>query len=125
MQFTYEIIPRAVELGGGWRLRLLENSVEVGGGVFPPRNEFEDAEKALQAAHEDAEWEAYVWLESQPISPEERHRRRAAVDFAIANLMLSGLTPSATWQAYARSYTDGAIDLKVFVEGPDEPTKEM
>lgn len=31
----YDITPRPVELGGGWRLRLLVNGEEVGGGVFP------------------------------------------------------------------------------------------
>lgn len=35
MSYDYEITPRAVELGGGWRLRLLEDDQEVGGGVFP------------------------------------------------------------------------------------------
>lgn len=32
---TYQIDPRPAELGGGWRLRLLESGEEVGGGVFP------------------------------------------------------------------------------------------
>lgn len=35
MQYSYEITPRPAELGGGWRLRLLEDGQEVGGGVFP------------------------------------------------------------------------------------------
>jgi len=35
MNYTYEITPRPAELGGGWRLRLLEDDEEVGGGVFP------------------------------------------------------------------------------------------
>jgi hypothetical protein len=35
MAYDYEINPRPAELGGGWRLRLLENGQEVGGGVFP------------------------------------------------------------------------------------------
>lgn len=35
MNYTYEITPRATELGGGWNLRLLEDGEEVGGGVFP------------------------------------------------------------------------------------------
>lgn len=39
MKFSYEITPRPDNLGGGWRLRLLEDSVEVGGGVFPPVQE--------------------------------------------------------------------------------------
>src|SRR5476651_1317591 len=33
--YRYEIHPRLAELGGGWRLKLLENEEEVGGGVFP------------------------------------------------------------------------------------------
>ena len=35
MQYSYEITPRPTELGGGWRLRLLEDGEEVGGRVFP------------------------------------------------------------------------------------------
>ncbi len=40
MIHRYEIEPRSLELGGGWRLRLLEQSpdgqeIEMGGGVFP------------------------------------------------------------------------------------------
>lgn len=34
-RYGYEITPRPGHLGGGWRLRLLEDDVEVGGGVFP------------------------------------------------------------------------------------------
>jgi hypothetical protein len=33
--YSYQIEPRSVELGGGWRLRLLEDDIEAGGGVFP------------------------------------------------------------------------------------------
>jgi hypothetical protein len=33
--YSYQIKPRPVELGGGWRLQLLEDEEEVGGGVFP------------------------------------------------------------------------------------------
>lgn len=35
MDYTYEITPRPRELGGGWKLRMLEDGQEVGGGVFP------------------------------------------------------------------------------------------
>ncbi len=35
MRYTYEVNPRPPELGGGWRLRLLDRGEEVGGGVFP------------------------------------------------------------------------------------------
>ena len=65
MEYTYEITPRLVELGGGWRLRLLEDGQEVGGGVFPPVEDIEDATEALQAAHDDAEAEAYEWLDTR------------------------------------------------------------
>ncbi len=65
MQFSYEILPRPVDLGGGWRLRLLEDGVEVGGGVFPP-SEFADSEvDALKLAYFDAEDVAYEWLDSR------------------------------------------------------------
>lgn len=32
---SYEIVPRPVDLGGGWKLTLLEDGEEVGGSVFP------------------------------------------------------------------------------------------
>lgn len=35
MKYRYEVQPRAAELGGGYRLQLFEDDVEVGGGVFP------------------------------------------------------------------------------------------
>lgn len=34
-RYDFEIIPRAAELGGGWRLYLIADGIEVGGGVFP------------------------------------------------------------------------------------------
>lgn len=35
MRYSYEIKPRPQELGGGWKLRLLDGDTEAGGGVFP------------------------------------------------------------------------------------------
>lgn len=35
MKHSYEINPRPIELCGGWRLRLIEDGEEVGGGIFP------------------------------------------------------------------------------------------
>ena len=32
---SFEITSRPADLGGGWRLRLLEDGQEAGGGVFP------------------------------------------------------------------------------------------
>ena len=61
--YGYAIDPRPAELGGGWRLRLLENGEEVGGGVFPlspylsafpATDEATEREMAEKAAYEDA-----------------------------------------------------------------------
>lgn len=65
MIYAHTITPRPPELGGGWRLRLLEDGEEVGGGVFPPADLADPAE-ALQAAFDDAEAEAEAWLSSRP-----------------------------------------------------------
>jgi len=35
MKRTYEIQPRPVNIGGGWKLTLLEDGQEAGGGTFP------------------------------------------------------------------------------------------
>jgi len=34
-RYGYDLTPRPDTLGGGWKLRLLEDGEEVGGGVFP------------------------------------------------------------------------------------------
>lgn len=66
MKHSYEITPRPVELGGGWRLHLLEDGVEVGGGIFPLEGASEATkETTLQAAFDDAEGEAYAWHDSR------------------------------------------------------------
>jgi len=96
MKYSYEINPRPVELGGGWKLRMIEDGEEVGGGVFPvpaddPHagmawwNECTEQERAhwlmmaasaiaadayhaymLAEAYADAEATAYEWLDSRP-----------------------------------------------------------
>ena len=129
--FSYEILPRPVELGGGWRLRLLEGDVEVGGGVFPPMtDDFDDPAEALQAAFFDAEGEAYDWLDSRdtaaadPDAP-ELQRRQAAVEFALSNVGLSGFTISETERDRMRRFVDGAMSLDEFVKGlPDDAKGE-
>lgn len=95
MRYSYEITPRAVELGGGWKLRLLDAEQEMGGGVFPVVdddpdagmtwwNECSEQERAhwltmaasarpadayhaylLAEAYADAEATAYEWLDSR------------------------------------------------------------
>jgi hypothetical protein len=62
--YTYSITSRPDALGGGWRLRLLNDGEEMGGGVFPPVEGIDDAEEALQAAHDDAMDNALDWMNS-------------------------------------------------------------
>jgi hypothetical protein len=68
-RYTYEISRRPTEVGGGWRLRLLDDGQEVGGGVFPPIVGLR-SDLALTAARDDAEDEAIAWLASRPPSPD-------------------------------------------------------
>jgi hypothetical protein len=92
--YSYQIEPRSDELGGGWRLRLLEDDTEAGSGVFPvvdePNagmtwwNECSEQERShwlmmaasarpadayrayqLAEAFADAESTAYEWLDSR------------------------------------------------------------
>lgn len=95
MSYSYELTPRPAELGGGWRLQLLEDGQEAGGGVFPipqddPQagmtwwNECSEQERAhwlmmaasarpadayhaflLAETYADAEATAYEWLDSK------------------------------------------------------------
>ena len=68
---SYQIDPRPAELGGGWRLRLIEDGEEVGGGVFPlseyatEDNAEDNAEVAAKWAYDDALAEASAWLASR------------------------------------------------------------
>lgn len=65
--YRYEIEPRPAELGGGWRLRLLDGEKELGGGVFPPvyYGPKCDDEAASRFAHADAQEEGERWLASR------------------------------------------------------------
>lgn len=65
-EYSYQIDSRPAELGGGWRLRLLEVGEEVGGGIFPPEEGIEDAEEALSNSYSDALDEGEAWLSSKP-----------------------------------------------------------
>lgn len=95
MKYSYEITPRPAELGDGWTLTLLQDSEEVGGGVFPIAQEgphtgmewwngLAEAQRAhwlmmaasarpadayhayqLAEAYADAEATAYEWLDSR------------------------------------------------------------
>jgi len=61
-QYAYQISPRPAELGGGWQLRLLENGVEVGGGVFPLRD---GSGNPMEAAFQEALNEALSWQKTR------------------------------------------------------------
>ncbi len=61
----YEIAPRGPELGGGWRLRLIEDGEEVGGGVFPAS----ETEESKTEAYAEAMDEAEGWLASRQAVP--------------------------------------------------------
>lgn len=50
-EYDHQIDPRPADLGGGWRLRLLEDGEEVGWGVFP--------------ASEDETSKAAAWLSTR------------------------------------------------------------
>lgn len=72
MTYEYHITPRPEELGGGWRLHLLEDDVEVGGGVFPGASLYQaQADAVVTAMFED---DAYIeameagedWLSTRP-----------------------------------------------------------
>jgi hypothetical protein len=89
MRYSYEINPRPAELGGGWRLRLLDGDQEAGGGVFPPdENVSDNPKEALQAAFEDAEATAYEWLDAR-----EHEESAHQVSQMLANQRLEGLEP--------------------------------
>jgi len=72
IEYSYQIDPRPADLGGGWRLRLLESGEEVGGGVFPLSQyaTAANAEEAANYAYEDALAEASAWLASRPADEE-------------------------------------------------------
>lgn len=63
-EYSYEVEPRPLHLGGGWRLRLLADGEEVGGGVFP-WPDGPDAELAGQSAFIEALDEGSAWLASR------------------------------------------------------------
>lgn len=36
MNHSFQITERPASVGGGWKMQLFEDGLEVGGGVFPP-----------------------------------------------------------------------------------------
>lgn len=54
--YEFKIVARPANVGGGWRLQLLKNAKEVGGGVFPSGHR----------GYIDAREEGDTWLFSRP-----------------------------------------------------------
>jgi hypothetical protein len=60
---AFTIEPRPLDLGGGFRSRLLEDGGEVGGGIFLPGEYPEaDQEAAGEMAFSDAQTEGNDWM---------------------------------------------------------------
>lgn len=62
--YSYEVEPRAPHLGGGWRLRLFQNGVEVTSAVYPIDRDVSDRQTALDAARADALRDGEAWIRS-------------------------------------------------------------
>jgi len=60
MDCSYQITPRPLDLGGDWRLRILEDKQEVGGGAFPLLQE--DALQGIVWWNQIHELERGQWL---------------------------------------------------------------
>lgn len=65
MTRTYKIEPLPSEHRRGWRLRLIEDGEEVGGGVFPAS----ETEDSKTEAYAEAMVEAEDWLTSRQAVP--------------------------------------------------------
>lgn len=61
MRCRYELTPRPASLGGGWRLRLIDDHNEVGGGIFPVPSASGDDVAAWWDALDDAQ--RIAWLD--------------------------------------------------------------
>jgi hypothetical protein len=53
---------------------------------------------------------------SQPITEDERKRRKAAVDYARASVGLEGFKLSSDDEKHAKRYVNGEIELAEFVK---------
>lgn len=61
--------------------------------------------------------EAYNANLSAPITPEERHRRQAAVDYARASVGLEGIELDEAYEEHAQRYINGEINRLQFMTG--------
>lgn len=58
---SYEINSRPAELGGGWSLKLFEDGLVMGGGIFP-LEAYEGLESPLDEAYSEALNEGEAWV---------------------------------------------------------------
>ena len=67
MRYEYEIEPRPLDIGGGWRLRLLDNGLVVGHGDYP-LSVFADAgsrKEVEKLAYLTADQDGVLWVARQ------------------------------------------------------------
>lgn len=61
-EYEYKLTPRPQAVGGGWRLQLLEDGEEVGGGMFPGAVGLQLEDDAYLEAMDQGE----EWLSTRP-----------------------------------------------------------
>lgn len=109
--YRYEIMPRPASVGGGWQLRLLEDDVEMGGGVFPASAD--EADRAT--AYDSALAEAEAWLAPRELRTSDEDAGIAWWNqFTEAEraqwLAVAGTAvPADAWVAYKRQMGRPAI----------------
>lgn len=91
--YTYEIISRHTDLGSGWRLRLLEDGQEIGGGVFPMPDAGTD--NGMTWWNASSEQERAHWL-----------------------MVATSAVPADAWRTYqlAQAYDDAAAEGRTWVD---------
>jgi hypothetical protein len=73
MSYTYEIKPRPTELGGGWKLTLLQDGEEAGGGVFPILQEDPQAGKDWWNGLAEEQRAHWLMMAASAMSAAARH----------------------------------------------------
>ena len=91
IKYSYQIATRPVELGGGWRLSLLEDGVEIGGGVFPV--EQTDPHQSTTWWSSMTEDERDLWLkEAHSAQPLDAYQA-----FLVADAYTAAINEAYTW----------------------------
>jgi hypothetical protein len=101
-RYSYEIVPRPTELGGGWRLRLLEDGLEVGGGVF--------------ALAQSTDLQGISWWNGL----DEKDR-------AYWLTVAGSAVPADAWQAWlqAEAYADAEDEAASWLDGRDNAREHL